>query len=138
MRARLVILGAATWLIVSACAGARTCDAGFLGAADGVQWSSESSGAGAAANQVRGIDPAQDAPAPEFLPGVNAVIGEGSASSVPASDFVRITNAATVAALGETCRSVAISATEQLQIRESALIPAVYLSRVFRPPRCER
>jgi len=135
MRARLVIIGAATWLIASACGDARPCEAGFLGAADAAQWLSESGGASAISEQSRDFEPGHGAPDVEFEPAVNALVGEGSASSVPTNSVVQVSLGSAFAALPETCRPGSISVTEQLQIAESALIPPVYLSNVFRPPR---
>lgn len=64
------------------------------------------------------------------------VPSEGSSSSPSSSgSSMRITTSMSCAAMSEQILMFAVGSAGRLQLAESALFPAVYLSRVFRPPR---
>lgn len=136
MRAKHWIIAAAAWLTLSAGVSMRECQAGFLGAGDAVQWLSEAGGSSAVPAEDRAaqvpLDPSVELTVSEVQP----ALSQGTMSSTMTGGGTSVTaGGAAIAALSDGVPSLAMPPAERLVVAESSLIPAVYLSRVFRPPR---
>lgn len=136
MRARHWIIVAAAWLTASAGFAARDCQAGFLAAGEAVQWLSDGDSSAAGGSPCRGLG-AQEEPGEDPTISVeSAALSQGTtSSSMTGGGPSSATSGSVYAALPESLPSLAMPSAERLMVAESKLIPAVYLSRVFRPPR---
>lgn len=109
-------------------------EAGFLSASDAVRDLLDESGvSGPSSNEVPDRQPTrQESPTPQLTLSNPAPSDAGSTSSTGA---LRLVSSGVYASLLSQAEAIQLPAAERLLIEESALIPAVYLSRVFRPPR---